>query len=165
MQVLAFYFESGAAAGAQGGIVASADGQLDGTPQAAAAASMKSPKSTSDSPLAITSFAAVAFPLGSSASAELGAPSATSSPSPLLIPKHSPLSQALQPPLAPTHFALAPSFPVASADSIKTSNRREIDADEELHDALDAGEGDQFRANLPIDAMEGDGDWASDEAR
>ncbi len=164
MQVLAFYFESGAAAGAQGGIVASADGQLDGTPQAAAA-SMKSPKSTSDSPLAITSFAAVAFPLGSSASAELGTPSATSSPSPLLIPKHSPLTQALHPPPAPTYLALAPSFPAASADIIKTSHRREMYADEELHGALDAGEGDQFRANLPIDAMEGDGDWASGEAR
>ena len=159
LQVLAFYFESGAAAGAQGGMDNGGDVQHDDDAVESAASAALS----TDSTAANVHAAAAAFSLSSTLSAELSAP-ARSSPILQFIPKSSPVTSAMSAPPAPPTISLT-AFVLPSTDFVHPSHAEEMGDGEELPATLDADEEGPGGVAAQDGVEDSDQDWQHDAVR
>lgn len=162
LQVLAFYFESGAAAVAQGGMMNGEDVQLDEKTEAARAVAAQPA-----SPLISTAAVASATPSFLSSSLSLLTESPQSSISvlqPPHAPKHSPLTMALPAPPTPPQVILTPPAISQTPAQIRTHDK-EVQPYEEPHVTWSVADAEQDTAAAEASAGQDGEGWESGHGR
>jgi hypothetical protein len=163
LQVLAFYFESGAAAVAQGGMMNGEDVQLDEKTEA-----VRPVAAQPASPLISTAAVASATPTFLSSSSLLllteSPQSSISVLQPPHAPKHSPLTMALPAPPTPPQVILTPPAISQSPAQIRTHDK-EVQAYEEPHVTWSVADAEQDTAAAETSAGHDGEGWESGHGR